>query len=306
MLRVNIQETLQLKLWGVNCDYMGGLGGSLLRSFLVSGILLVQRHTTQNQFSAFGLRYEHYIRCYWQICSTGSCPVPLLRTALTLFVPTSWDGCIRQNLDSKVVVRVKRWPTRKKSLLILLSWLVSSNVRSSMLHGTETWPMTSAALHRLCRNDRAMIRWICGVKPSDDPSMDELHAKLGICDLAILVRERRLRWFGHVMRSNGEINRVRSRPVPGRKGPGRPKKTWEECVKQDLKVCGLSEAGTQDRLSWRSSVKNSRQEPTPSNGSLLQSMAAPPARRVLGMRTRSFNKTGFDWLIDWYIEKFTL
>ena len=111
-----------------------------------------------------------------------------------------------------------------------------------------------------------------------------------------------LRWFGHVMRSNGEINRVRSRPVPGRKGPGRPTKTWEECVKQDLKVCGLSEAGTQDRLSWRSSVKNSRQEPTPSNGSLLQSMAAPPARRVLGMRTRSFNKTGFDWLIDWHID----
>ena len=88
--------------------------------------------------------------------------------------------------------------------------LFSSNVRSSMLHGTETWPMTSAALHRLCRNDRAMIRWICGVKPSDDPSMDELHAKLGICDLAILVRERRLRWFGHVMRSNGEINRSRT------------------------------------------------------------------------------------------------
>ena len=98
--------------------------------------------------------------------------------------------------------------------------LFSSNVRSSMLHGTETWPMTSNALHRLCRNDRAMIRWICGVKPLDDPSMDDLHAKLGICNLAVLVRERRLRWFGHVMRSNGEINRVRSRPVPGRKGPG--------------------------------------------------------------------------------------
>ena len=103
------------------------------------------------------------------------------------------------------------------------------------LHGTETWPMTSDALHRLCRNDRAMIRSICGVKPSNDPSMDDLHAKLGICDLAILVRERRLRWFGHVMHSNGEINRVRSRPVPGRKGPGRPKKTWDECVKQDWK-----------------------------------------------------------------------
>ena len=176
--------------------------------------------------------------------------------------------------------------------------LFSSNVRSSMLHGTETWPMTSDTLHRLCRNNHAMTRWICGVKSSDDPSMDDLHAKLGIYDLAVLVRERRLRWFGHVMRSNCEINRVRSRPVPGRKGPGRPKKTWDGCVKQDLKVCGLSEAGIQDRVLWRSSVKNSRQEPTLSNGSAPQSMAAPPARCVLGMRTRSFNKTGFDWLID--------
>ena len=156
--------------------------------------------------------------------------------------------------------------------------LFSSNVRSSMLHGTETWPMTSNALHRLCRNDRAMIRWICGVKPSDDPSMDDLHAKLGICDLAILVRERRLRWFGHVMRSNGEINRVRSRPVPGRKGTGRPKKTWDECVKQDLKVCGLSEVGTQDRVSWRSSVKNSWQEPTPSNGSATEGILNPTCK----------------------------
>ena len=161
--------------------------------------------------------------------------------------------------------------------------LFSSNVRSSLLHGTETGPMTSDALRRLCRNNRAMILCICGVKPSDDPSMDDLHARLGICYLAVLVRERRLRWFGHVMRSNGEINRVRSRPVPERKGPGRPRKTWDECVKQDLKVCGLSGVGTQDRVSLRSSVKNSRQKPTPTNGSAPQSMAAPPARRVLGM-----------------------
>ena len=95
-----------------------------------------------------------------------------------------------------------------------------------------------------------------------------------------------------------EINMVRSGPVPGMKGPGQPKKTWDECVKQDMKVCGRSEAGTQDWVSWRSSEKNSRQEPTPSYGSAPQSMAAPQARRVLGMRTRSFHKTGFDWLVD--------
>ena len=177
--------------------------------------------------------------------------------------------------------------------------LFSSNVRSSMLHGTETWPMASAALHRLCRNDRAMIRWICGVKPSDDPSMDELHAKLGICDLAILVRERRLRWFGHVMRSNGEINRVRSRPVPGRKGPGRPKKTWEECVKQDLKVCGLSEAGTQDRLSWRSSVKKVDRSLPRLTGAFFRAWLRLRHSAFWGCAPAPLTKLDLiDWLID--------
>ena len=176
--------------------------------------------------------------------------------------------------------------------------LFSSNVRSSMLHGTETWPMTSDTLHQLCRNDRAMICWICGVKLSDDPSMDDLHAKLGICDLAVLVRERRLRWFGHVMRSNGEINRVRSRPVPGRKGPGRPKKTWDECVKQDLKVCGLSEAGTQDRVSWRSSVRTVDRSLPRLTGALLRAWLRLRHGAFWGCAPAPLTKLD---LIDWLI-----
>ena len=50
----------------------------------------------------------------------------------------------------------------RPSLCLSRGHLFSSNVRSSMLHGTETWPMTSTALHRQGRNDHAMIRWICG------------------------------------------------------------------------------------------------------------------------------------------------
>ena len=47
----------------------------------------------------------------------------------------------------------------------------SSCVRSRMLHGNETWGPNVSDLQRLKRNDRAMIRWICGVKPGvHDPS----------------------------------------------------------------------------------------------------------------------------------------
>ena len=41
----------------------------------------------------------------------------------------------------------------------------SSCVQSAMLHASETWPVTKPCLLRLQRNDRAMIRQICNVKP---------------------------------------------------------------------------------------------------------------------------------------------
>ena len=43
----------------------------------------------------------------------------------------------------------------------------SSCVRRAMLHASETWPLTKANLQRFQRNDRAMIRQICSIKPED-------------------------------------------------------------------------------------------------------------------------------------------
>ena len=48
------------------------------------------------------------------------------------------------------------------------------------LHGSETWAPTAPYLQRLCRNEWAMILWICGVKPPDEVPMETLYTKLGI------------------------------------------------------------------------------------------------------------------------------
>ena len=197
-------------------------------------------------------------------------------SAVTTRCKSAW-GKFRQLLP---LLTARSLPPKTKGRLF------SSCVRSTLLHASETWPMTSTALHRMCRNDNAMIRWICGVKPSDDPHMADLHTKLGLLDLRVVIRERRLRWFGHVSRSSGEINRVRKRSVNGKRGPGRPKKTWWENVKHDMMTCGLSEETTQDRDAWRFAVRNSRLEPTPHVGSAPKS-TAPPREQPQGRRTRS-------------------
>ena len=82
-----------------------------------------------------------------------------------------------------------------------------SCVRSAMLHASETWPLAKPSLQRQQRNDRAMIRQICNVKSQDTATIrsTELLARLGIEDLDLFLKERRLRWYGHVEHSNGAV-----------------------------------------------------------------------------------------------------
>ena len=81
------------------------------------------------------------------------------------------------------------------------------------------------------------------------------------------MRESRLRWFGHVKRRSvpAPVRRCESiNPPGGKRGTGRPKKSLEEVVREDLRVVGLSEDMAQDRRLWRDRIKVSDcREPAP-------------------------------------------
>ena len=70
----------------------------------------------------------------------------------------------------------------------------SACVRSTMLHGSETWAPKASDLQRLRRNDRAMIRWICGAKLADKIPTAVLHQKLDLDEITAVLRTRRLRY----------------------------------------------------------------------------------------------------------------
>ena len=99
-----------------------------------------------------------------------------------------------------------------------------------MLHASQTWPSTKPNLQRLQQNDKAMIRQICNVRPQDivTTRSNELLVRLGIEDLDLILRERRLRWYRHVERSIGADKTAFDIQVDGKRGPGRPKMTWKQ------------------------------------------------------------------------------
>ena len=127
----------------------------------------------------------------------------------------------------------------------------SSCVRSVMLHAAETWAMKVDTLNRLRRNDRAMIHWICNVKAKDKVSSDSILTKLGIQDLDVVLCTSRMRWFGHVERSTGWIAEVLKLNVVALKRSGRPRKSWDEVIKNDRKKLDMDSADPQNHSEGR-------------------------------------------------------
>ena len=105
---------------------------------------------------------------------------------------------------------------------------------------------------RLQRNDRAMIRQICNVRPQDIVTIrsNEPLARLGIEDLDLILKERRLRWYGHVELSNGAVKTAFDIQVDGKRGPGRPKMTWKQLTERDCREWKLSAINPHDRHTW--------------------------------------------------------
>ena len=118
-----------------------------------------------------------------------------------------------------------------------------------MLHASETWPLTKQNLQHLKPKNRAMIRQICNVKPQDTVTTrsNELLAQLGIEDLDLILKERRVRWYGHVERSNGAVKTAFDIQVDGKRGPGRPKITWKQLTERDCRGWKLSAIDPHDR-----------------------------------------------------------
>ena len=117
------------------------------------------------------------------------------------------------------------------------------------LYGSEFWTVTKPCLQRLQQYDRAMIRQICNVKPQDTATIrsTELLAQLRIEDLDLILKERRLHWYGHVECSNGAVKTALNIQVSGKRGPGRPKKTWKQLTERDRREWKLSAINPHDR-----------------------------------------------------------
>merc|ERR1711888_70050 len=79
--------------------------------------------------------------------------------------------------------------------------IYSACIRSVLLYGAESWPLTQRLEQCIQGCDRRMLRFLVGVSLRDRLSSSEVARRCGLQEISDLARVRRLQWFGHVQRS---------------------------------------------------------------------------------------------------------
>ena len=147
--------------------------------------------------------------------------------------------------------------TMRKLSLKLRGRVYGACVRSVMLYGSETWAIKVEQIQRLERTEMRMVRWMCGVSLRDRKPNEELRSRMGLEGIWTVMRRNRLRWFGHVERKaeSDWVSGCRQLKVEGKRPVGRPRKTWDEVVTEDMEAWNLEREMAQDRVTWRRALK---------------------------------------------------
>ncbi|BHF75094.1 hypothetical protein SprV_0501818900 [Sparganum proliferum] len=218
--------------------------------------------------------------------------------------PLGIDGCQLEEVDSFKYLEARLLPNGQSkddiiSRIDAARWVFSSlrkclwnrrdlsiatkirvyraSLRSVLLYGCECWALRVKDERKLEVFDHHCLRIILRVKFTDFVSNETVRARCdNIARITQTIQERRLRWFGHVLRRPPQelsVTALDPTPLPHwrRRRRGRFK-TWLDTVRQDVEVVlgpsvfvlrrwrrewvELSRSAAADRHAWRGIVRD--------------------------------------------------
>lgn len=180
------------------------------------------------------------------------------------------------NLDAELDMRIGRassvfgklskrvWYNKYFSLLLKVR-VYHACVLSILLYASETWTTYRRHENRLNAFHFRCFRSILGVCWKDHVPNSVILERTGSSDLYTILRERHLRWTGHIYRMNdtrlpkillyGELANAPRKH-------GRPHLRFKDVIKRDLQAFSINldnwEALANDRPNWHAEIKNGR------------------------------------------------
>jgi hypothetical protein len=140
-------------------------------------------------------------------------------------------------------VQTQRGSSHFIVILIILKWII--NVLPVVLYECEIWSHTLREECRLKVFENRVLRRIFGPNRHEVTGEwrrlhnKELYAQYSTPNIIRVIKSRRLRWAGQVVRMGERRGAYRAlmgkRKPEGRKPLGRPRSRWEDNIKMDLR-----------------------------------------------------------------------
>ena len=131
---------------------------------------------------------------------------------------------------------------------------------ATLLYGSEIWAPSKDEIQRLESWQNRSMRYMLGIYYSKHGHVAgaELRRRCRLRRVEDLLRNRRLRWFGHAARMDTKrLPRKMLTGQLGRKRPlGRTRTSWRKVIKDDLEAieCDDYPTAVSDRKAWRKKI----------------------------------------------------
>ena len=152
------------------------------------------------------------------------------------------------------------WTNSKLSIHTKMA-VYSACIISVLLYGSESWITYSRQEKRLNAFHMRNLRRILSINWQDRVTNEEVLKQAQMPSLYTMLRQRRLRWLGHVHRmADGRIPKdlLYGQLATGTRPVGRPHLRFKDVCKRDMKSMGIGvdnwEDCANDRASWRQAI----------------------------------------------------
>ena len=137
-----------------------------------------------------------------------------------------------------------------------------ASVISALLYGSVTWTTYAGQESRFNTFHLRSTRRILGISWLDKVTNADVLSRAGLLSMYTLLRQRRLRWLGHVRRmDDGRIPKyiLYGELTLGRRTTDHPHLRYKDVCVRDMKAVDIDtmswEGLAADRTKWRSSLK---------------------------------------------------
>ena len=136
-------------------------------------------------------------------------------------------------------------------------------ILSTFLYACESWTLTAEIERRIQALEMRCYRRLLNISYKDNVTDREVRNRIQNAigmhdDLLTMIKERKLRWYGHISRSSGMAKTILQGTVKGASRRGRQKKRWDDNMKEWTGMgFGDSLRAAKDREGWKGIVATS-------------------------------------------------